>query len=212
MKLLVLGASGRIGRWLIRLAVERGHDVDALVRPGSVDKVPAGARIILGDPTDPETLGPIVFDHNTVLSAVGQRRAGLHPWARLLSPPDLVEQVLGAIHSAATNANQLRLIWMSAGGAGGTQPMLSPSVRRLTRTGNVGVAYRDLERAEALDLGGRVEATAVRPVTLLPGDSGRSAVGVSRYKLTSVVRRGDVARWMIDAAESNGNDQPAMIG
>ncbi len=34
-KLLVLGASGGCGRWVVRMAKERGHQVTAIVRPES---------------------------------------------------------------------------------------------------------------------------------------------------------------------------------
>ena len=40
MKLLVLGASGGVGRWLTRFAVEGGHEVTAVVRPTTTFDAP----------------------------------------------------------------------------------------------------------------------------------------------------------------------------
>ena len=42
LNLLVLGASGGCGQWLIRLAQERGHHVRALVRPATPFNPPTG--------------------------------------------------------------------------------------------------------------------------------------------------------------------------
>jgi hypothetical protein len=74
----------------------------------------------------------------------------------------------------------------------------------LIRSGNVGVAYRDLEAAERVVNGAGLDALAVRPVTLTPGAPTGHAGAVSRYGILSTIRRSDVARWMLDAAEGGG--------
>ena len=43
MKILVLGASGGCGQWVVKLAYQRGHDITAVVRPNSSYIAPAGA-------------------------------------------------------------------------------------------------------------------------------------------------------------------------
>ena len=45
MKLVVFGANGATGQWLVRLAVERGHQVTALMREGASASVPQGVGI-----------------------------------------------------------------------------------------------------------------------------------------------------------------------
>jgi len=49
MRLLVLGASGGCGRWLVRLAADGGHRVTALVRDGSDAAAPAGVTVRRAD-------------------------------------------------------------------------------------------------------------------------------------------------------------------
>ena len=45
MKLLVTGASGFLGKFVVAEALERGHEVRAVVRPGAViEELPALRR------------------------------------------------------------------------------------------------------------------------------------------------------------------------
>ncbi len=214
MDLLVLGASGRCGRLLTRLAIERGHRVTALSRPGSEHTIPPGAGVVLGEATNREDLKPLLDSHQTVLSALGLNRDGPSPWSRLRSPRDLVERVSESVRDRATDDDGFRFIWISAGGVGPSLSKTTAPVRAMIGLGNVGVAYEDLRRAER-----GLEAVAhasypVRPVTLLPGDTGTTAGAVERYGLLSTVRRGAVARYMLGAAESQEplGPPPLLIG
>ena len=110
MNLLVLGASGGCGRWICRLAAERGHHVRALVRPETAFDPPAGVDVVLGEVLEPGTLGAALVGRDAVLSALGiVRRWPLNPWSALASPPDLTARVArdlvrgdaGARHLAA---------------------------------------------------------------------------------------------------------------
>ena len=48
MRLFVTGASGFIGSRFSAMAIEAGHTVEALVRPTSVGKLPAGVKALVG--------------------------------------------------------------------------------------------------------------------------------------------------------------------
>jgi len=201
MRLLILGASGRIGRWLTRLAVERGHEVTALVRASADFQQPAGTLTYHGDATDPAALDRVLPGQDAVLSALGIRRAGRSPWAPLRSPADLTERVARVLVPAMHRHGVPRLIAVSAGGVGDSLPQLTAPVRRLVATGNVGVAYRDLAAMEAALAASDLDWLAVRPVTLADGPPRRPARSVARYRLTSFIRRAEVAAWMLDAVE-----------
>ena len=77
MKALVTGAAGFLGAWLVRLLLERGHSVRAMVRPGH----PLGALEGLGveeargDVTDPSSLVRAVEGCDVVFHLAGVRRA-----------------------------------------------------------------------------------------------------------------------------------------
>lgn len=55
-RVLLLGASGTQGRATAQALVERGHEVIALLRPGSQPPLPAQVHIVRGEVCDPATL------------------------------------------------------------------------------------------------------------------------------------------------------------
>src|SRR5690349_14120178 len=93
MKLLILGASGGVGNWLTRLAAQAGHDVTAMVRPGTPFEAPTGVRVIRGNVLDPRALASALEGQGAVASCLGLRRRSKLPWAPLLSPPDLTTNI-----------------------------------------------------------------------------------------------------------------------
>lgn len=200
MKLLVLGASGRCGRWVTRLAAERGHQVKVLVRPAAVFEAIPGVIVQRGEALDPETLDAAVAGAEGVLSCLGLRRAGRNPWATLLSPPDLTTRVTRALISSMRKHGVRRLIAISAGGVGQSFGQLSRPVQWLVSQGKIAVAYRDLAGMETELARSGLDWLAVRPVTLA-GDGPATGCGgsVARYTFTSIIRRADVAAWMLDA-------------
>jgi len=211
MNIVVLGASGRTGQWVTKVASERGHHVRAVARERSVAKVVAADEVITADVLLPEDVSRVVDDQDVVVSTLGLNRAGLNPWSRLLSPPDVVTRVVSALSARYAGPGSPRVIWMSAGGAGESLQAASFPIRRLIRAGNVGVAYRDLDAAEPV--AAAAGFIAVRPVTLLNGASSRPAKPLKRYGLLSAVRRSAVARWIVEAAEAEGEpERPMLLG
>lgn len=69
MKVAVTGGTGVVGIPFVELLVAEGHDVAALVRPGS--SVPDGARPVPGDLLDPESLGRLTAGAEVVFGVAG---------------------------------------------------------------------------------------------------------------------------------------------
>jgi len=76
--IFITGATGYVGAGLIPLLREQGHDVTALVRESSVRKVPAGCRVVVGDPLDAGTFAESVHGHDTLVQLVGVPKPA--PW------------------------------------------------------------------------------------------------------------------------------------
>ena len=72
--ILVLGGSGATGQWVVRMALERGHKVTALVRSKTALEPRDGLKIIQGDVSDSETLERVTQGKQAVLSCLGIRR------------------------------------------------------------------------------------------------------------------------------------------
>ncbi|MBX3382742.1 MAG: NAD(P)H-binding protein [Phycisphaeraceae bacterium] len=200
MKLLILGASGGCGRWLVRLASQAGDHITALVRPSAAVERCRGVEYVRGEVLEPGVIERVAAGHDAVLCALGLRRAGPSPWAALRSPADMMARTGALLAASLPAAGVSRLVVISAGGVGESDALLTAPVRWLVRRGNIGVAYRDLAQMERELQTSSLDWLAVRPVTLLPGGPTRAAVPTNRYGLMSVVRRADVASYMLERA------------
>ena len=201
MKLLVLGASGGIGSWLVRLAAERGHDVTALIRAAAILNAAADVRVIRGEATDRRIVADAVRGQDAVLSAIGQRRTSMSPWSTILSPHDIVEHVTRNLVAVMPSAGVRRLIFVSAGGVRDSVAQCTRAIRWMITRPRLRIAYADLARAEEHAEASALDWLAVRPVTLAPDFLTRRARVVSRYTFLSSVTRRAVADWMIAAVE-----------
>jgi len=199
MKLVVLGASGATGGWLTRMSVQAGHVVTALVRPGATFVPPPNVRVVRGEALDAAALAAVLDGQDAVACCLGIRRAGKAPWSPLLSPPDLMTRVAQLLVSAMPRAGVRRVVAISAGGVAESITQCTGVIRWMAGAGNVGIAYRDLAEMERRLSASRLDWLAVRPVTLMNGPPTGLAGKVNRYGLFSIVRRSDVAAWMLGA-------------
>ena len=87
----ITGGTGYVGRPLIALLLDRGHDVRALVRAGSEKKLPVGCQPILGNALD------------------GSSYAGQ------IKPADTFVQLVGVAHPSPAKAAEFRQIDLASG-------------------------------------------------------------------------------------------------
>jgi uncharacterized protein YbjT (DUF2867 family) len=97
------------------------------------------------------------------------------------------------------HAGVRRVVAISAGGVAESITQCSGVIRWMAGAGSVGAAYRDLAEMERQLSASRLDWLAVRPVTLMNGPPTGFAARVDRYGLFSIVRRADVAAWMLGA-------------
>ena len=77
MTVLVVGATGSIGRLVVEEAIRRGHAVRALVRTlGKARRLPPEAQVVPGDVTRPGTLPGAVDGVDAVVFTLGSDGAG----------------------------------------------------------------------------------------------------------------------------------------
>lgn len=70
-RVLVTGGTGYLGRALVPVLLDRGHAVRMLVRPGSADRVPAGANAVAGDPLVAAEVQAALRGADTLVHLVG---------------------------------------------------------------------------------------------------------------------------------------------
>ena len=71
MKLLVAGATGGLGRVVVAEAVQRGHEVRALVRDPARSNLPEVVRTVQGDVLEPASLDAAVEGRDAVICVLG---------------------------------------------------------------------------------------------------------------------------------------------
>src|ERR1035437_3618131 len=77
MTVLVVGATGSIGRLVVNEAIRDGHTVQALVRSrGKGDQLPRGVQVVIGDVTRPDTLSAAVEGADAVVFTLGSDGGG----------------------------------------------------------------------------------------------------------------------------------------
>ncbi|ATL29225.1 NAD(P)-dependent oxidoreductase [Streptomyces formicae] len=110
MRIAILGASGRTGSTLVEQAVERGHEVVALVRTPEKVAVPAPRQVETrrADVCSPETFSdPLLDDVDVAVSAIGigkgEGPGALVAGARLLAESKVRTVWLGALGSGVSS-------------------------------------------------------------------------------------------------------------
>ena len=160
MKLTVFGATGGIGREIVRQALASGHEVTAVVRDPARLAV-SGERLVVhrADLSDPEDLRGAVAGRDAVLSGLGARtRADAGVAARL------TRSVLTAMEAERTR----RLLVVSAaplGPAAAGDGVLDKAALALINTVLKDI-YADLRVMESALAASATDWTSVRPPRL----------------------------------------------
>ncbi|MFJ9708697.1 NAD(P)-dependent oxidoreductase [Streptomyces sp. NPDC101234] len=159
MNLTVFGATGGIGREIVRQALASGHRVTAVVRdPARLTVTGPGLEVVRADLTDPEVVRPAVTGRDAVLSGLGPRgRKDAGVAARL------TRTVLAAMQAEGVR----RLVVVSAAPVGPAPDdgLLDRSVRALVGS-ILKPVYDDLREMEAELSRSGTDWTSVRPPRL----------------------------------------------
>lgn len=197
MRIVILGATGRIGQFLVRYGLERGHEVTAFVRsPQKIAQKHERLKVLQGNLLDAGQLAQVMRGQDAVLSAFGPAT---------LRAVTTRKDFGGAAAMAMRAAGVRRVVLVSSA-------LLFPKVRLL------GVVLRNtlltkmipdaagLEKEISSD---DLEWTIVRPPRLMNGPLTREyriADGRLPGKGT-VISRADVADFMLNEIEKAAHVQ-----
>lgn len=71
MRVIVFGASGGTGRFVVALGVRRDHEVTAFVRDASKQWFPDAVKVVQGDPRAGDVVEEAIAGNDAVISALG---------------------------------------------------------------------------------------------------------------------------------------------
>lgn len=190
-KLLIVGAAGRTGSLLTRLAVDEGHIVTALVRkPIPTDKAPFLLREVVGDAADPAVVTEAAEGQDAVISVVAA------PDRR---PTTAVSDIAKALVAGMDKAGVRRLVMTSSRNITATKPWIAVTPTKWMFRH----VYADLARAEDVVRTSDLDWTIVRAV-MLTDDPPRGRVHTDREANPTggdwQLPRGDYARVLLDTA------------
>ena len=175
VSVLVVGASGFLGRHLLERLASRGHEVRAVARRGRPDEAPDRAEVtwLAADVTEEEQVAGLARGCEVVVHLAGIRR-------------ETEGQTFRAVHVEGT-----RHLLAEAGRAGAERIVL---VSALGATAGSDPFFRTKARAEALVRDSGLEAAILRPAVVFgPGDHFVSAVvrWLERFPVFCVPRAWD---------------------
>lgn len=134
MNVLLLGASGRIGRRTATELLNRSHAVTGVSRSGTVEGIDHDKFVaVAGDATDPAEVARLVTGHDAVVSALGPSGD---------ESGEVLTEMMNAVVTGLRRADVDRLVW--TGGAGGLK--VGPETM-LVETDNFPAELRSIARA-----------------------------------------------------------------
>ncbi|QEU93000.1 NAD(P)-dependent oxidoreductase [Streptomyces kanamyceticus] len=200
MRIAILGASGRTGGTLVEQAVERGHEVVALVRtPGKVAvAAPRQVETRRADVSSPGTF-PDLDDVDVVISAIGIGK-GEGPGALVAGARLLAE-------------SKVRTVWLGALGSG-VSSRSGGLIYALVMRMFVGSELAEKAEADQIALNAGATVFHAPDITDGPLSPTRHVVplaGLRRPLLPPRISRTTVAALLLDEAETGGHATEIVV-
>ncbi len=194
MRLVIFGATGSIGRLLVRQALATGHRVIAFARsPEVLQEKHPNLTLFAGDVLDPESVVAAVAGQDAVLITLGSGRKGTVRSEGTLN-----------IIKAMQQQKVERLVCQSTLGCGGSWDNLNFLWKRIMFGLLLREAFADHQLQEMYVRDSLLKWTIVRPAAFTDGpvtDQYRHAFAENDRSVTLKISRGDVAAFMLKQLE-----------
>ncbi len=201
MKVIVFGATGRVGRAMALTLLTRGHQVTAFARDASKLPEREDIAVIVGDATDADAVARAVVGHDAIVVALGDSR---NPFAlalgmKRITPPNICEIGTANVIAAAQAACVQRLVCVTSYGVGDTRKLLPPMHKRIFRWLLLREQMNDKEQQENLVKSSGLDWTLVQPVGLTDGAAtGRWLASTKGERRKRTISRIDLAAFIVD--------------
>jgi putative NADH-flavin reductase len=198
LRIAVLGASGGVGRLIVRRALDQGHEVVCQTRDArKLADLAARVQVHEFDPTDRARLGQFVKGADVVVFALGIDTTG---------PITLFSDVTKALIAAMSKERVRRLIAITGVGAGETRGHGGFLYDRIIYPLFTRKRYADKDRQEALIAASALDWIIVRPAPFsnrrVPGPI-EVHVRVDSDTVLRRITRDEVAAFVVDQFASD---------
>lgn len=211
MRILIVGATGNIGRLTLGRALDAGHDVTAFGRStGKIERSGPGLRVETGDVLEPADLDRAMPGQDVVVATFGA------PLTRdtVLHQPSLCEDGTNKIVAAMRRHGVGRLVCMTVIGAGDSAGHGSFMFRNVIEPVLLGRIMKDRTAQEAVVRAAALpEWAVVRPTELSEGDAGEVRVieDLEGEPEPTTITHDSVARFLVAATEDRSHDGRAIV-
>jgi putative NADH-flavin reductase len=213
MKILILGATGRTGKYLLEEALRLGFEVNILVRDSKKVKIKSEKLSIFeGNPSNLSDLEKALIGCKSILSALNISRNSDFPWAKLRTPKDFLEKTVQNLIDLNKSNPLKKVILVSAWGVNETRQDIPFWFRWLIENSNILYGYLGHEQQEKLLKNSNLNWTSVRPVILTNFESKEDILtsinNFTKPKLT--ISRKSVASFMLEILENKTFDNQTV--
>lgn len=198
MKVLILGATGSLGRHLLPQALARDHEITVLVRnPKRLNKQGKAVRVIQGNALDPEAVTHAVEGQGAVIYALGTRQ--------LFQPTTLFSESTRILIAAMESSGVRRLVAITGVGAGDSRGHSVFLYDRIFLPLLLRRVYADKDRQEALIRQSRLEWVILRPAIFTNGPQRGNLRAETEPNGVTIrwISRADVAAFALDQLTDN---------
>ncbi len=204
MKLIIFGATGTVGIEIVKQALNKGYAVTAFVRnPEKISTIKhANLSVVKGDVLNPGEVEKAMQNHDAVLCALGDGRAGK---IRAVGTKNIID---------AMNKTRLkRLICQTTLGMGESYENLNFIWKHIMFGMLLKKAFQDHEVQEQYILNSNLDYTIVRPSALTNGEVTKGfniGFNGAYKKLNLKISRADVADFMLCQLQTDGYVKKAV--
>jgi len=202
MKLCLFGATGGTGQELLQQALDRGHEVTAIVRrPAAIPFTHARLRVMVGDALQPDSFAAALHHQDAVLSVLGRNS---------FKPMTFYRQSARLIVEQMEIAGVQRLVCLTSVGV--VDKPIGPLLYRWLVKPLLGNIYDDMRQMEQIIRESRLAWTIVRPSRLVDGKRiGQYRVGASgELDRAYSISRADVANCLLNQLDTQATWQQTL--
>lgn len=197
MKIAMFGATGPVGRAVVKEALRRGHELTVLTRDAAkVDILSPRLHVVEGSVTDAATVKGLIEGHDAVIQTLGIGGKGNG------QPTTIVSEANNVIMSAMRQSGVRRLVAVSVAGAGDSLAFLPWAFRTLVLPLFMKwfqAIIDDKNRMEAAISQSDLDWTVVRCTTVKPRRAtGHVNATLNGKGLKFSISAADMAEFMVD--------------